>query len=76
MKSKEEYCDLLRRADAIFIEELHAADLAIKLSQAFTVFPTCTLSWRNGDGRKYDWVNIATCSETIDFMTARGLWTL
>ncbi|MGV2842155.1 glutamine-hydrolyzing GMP synthase, partial [Vibrio cyclitrophicus] len=35
---KKEYCDLLRRADAIFIEELHAADLYHKVSQAFTVF--------------------------------------
>ncbi|STL86189.1 bifunctional GMP synthase/glutamine amidotransferase protein [Escherichia coli] len=35
---KKEYCDLLRRADAIFIEELRKADLYDKVSQAFTVF--------------------------------------
>lgn len=35
---KKEYCDLLRRADAIFIEELHKADLYNKVSRAFTVF--------------------------------------
>jgi len=35
---KKEYCDLLRRADAIFIEELHKAELYHKVSQAFTVF--------------------------------------
>ena len=35
---KKEYCDLLRRADAIFIEELRKADLYNKVSQAFTVF--------------------------------------
>lgn len=29
---KKEYCDLLRRADAIFIEELHKADLYNKVS--------------------------------------------
>lgn len=34
---KKEYCDLLRRADAIFIEELRAADLYNQVSQAFTV---------------------------------------
>ena len=35
---KKEYADLLRRADAIFIEELHKAELYHKVSQAFTVF--------------------------------------
>jgi GMP synthase (glutamine-hydrolysing) len=35
---KKEYADLLRCADAIFIEELHNHDLYTKVSQAFTVF--------------------------------------
>ena len=45
---KKEYCDLLRRADAIFIEELRKADLYDKVSQAFTVFLASTFRWRNG----------------------------
>ncbi len=51
---KKEYCDL-RRADAIFIEELHKADLYNKVSQrAFTVFLPVRSVGVMGDGRKYD----------------------
>ncbi|MEZ8286994.1 glutamine-hydrolyzing GMP synthase [Vibrio splendidus] len=67
---KKEYCDLLRRADAIFIEELHAADLYHKVSQAFTVFLPVRSVGVMGDGRKYDWVVSLRAVETIDFMTA------
>lgn len=67
---KEEYCDLLRRADAIFIEELHRADLYNKVSQAFTVFLPVRSVGVMGDGRKYDWVVSLRAVETIDFMTA------
>ncbi|MDC0609137.1 glutamine-hydrolyzing GMP synthase [Vibrio sp.] len=67
---KKEYCDLLRRADAIFIEELHAADLYNKVSQAFTVFLPVRSVGVMGDGRKYDWVVSLRAVETIDFMTA------
>ena len=67
---KKEYCDLLRRADAIFIEELHNADLYHKVSQAFTVFLPVRSVGVMGDGRKYDWVVSLRCVETIDFMTA------
>src|SRR5204863_787921 len=35
---KREYADLLRRADAIFIEELRAADWYEQTAQAFAVF--------------------------------------
>ncbi len=45
-----------RCADAIFIEELHAADLYHKVSQAFTVFLPVRSVGVMGDGRKYDWV--------------------
>ena len=68
---KKEYCDLLRRADAIFIEELHKADLYHKVSQAFTVFLPVRSVGVMGDARKYDWVVSLRCVETIDFMTAR-----
>ncbi|NIG88566.1 MAG: glutamine-hydrolyzing GMP synthase [Serratia symbiotica] len=67
---KKEYCDLLRRADAIFIEELHNADLYNKVSQAFTVFLPVRSVGVMGDGRKYDLVVSLRAVETIDFMTA------
>ena len=68
---KKEYCDILRRADAIFIEELHKADLYHKVSQAFTVFLPVRSVGVMGDARKYDWVVSIRAVETIDFMTAR-----
>ncbi|MCJ8302333.1 glutamine-hydrolyzing GMP synthase [Shewanella sp.] len=67
---KKEFCDLLRLADAIFIEELHKADLYNKVSQAFTVFLPVRSVGVMGDGRKYDWVVSLRAVETIDFMTA------
>lgn len=67
---KKEYCDLLRRADAIFIEELHNAGWYHKVSQAFTVFLPVKSVGVMGDGRKYDWVVSLRAVETIDFMTA------
>lgn len=68
---KKEYCDLLRRADAIFIEELHKADLYHSVSQAFAVFLPVRSVGVMGDMRKYDWVVSLRAVETIDFMTAR-----
>lgn len=44
---KKEYCDLLRRADAIFIEELRKADLYDKVSRVHRL-PAGTFRWRNG----------------------------
>jgi len=67
---KKEYCDILRRADAIFIEELHKADLYNKVSQAFAVFLPVKSVGVMGDARKYDWVVSLRAVETIDFMTA------
>ncbi len=67
---KKEYADLLRRADAIFIEELHQADLYNKVSQAFTVFLPVRSVGVMGDARKYDWVVSLRAVETVDFMTA------
>lgn len=68
---KKEYADLLRRADAIFIEELYKHDLYNKTSQAFTVFLPVRSVGVMGDGRKYDYVVALRAVETIDFMTAR-----
>ncbi len=68
---KKEYADLLREADAIFIEELHKADWYHKVSQAFTVFLPVKSVGVVGDGRRYAYVVSLRAVETIDFMTAR-----
>lgn len=67
---KKPYADLLRKADAIFIEELHKADLYHKTSQAFAVFLPVRSVGVMGDARKYDYVVALRAVETIDFMTA------
>jgi GMP synthase (glutamine-hydrolysing) len=74
---KKEYADLLRRADAIFIEELRCFidpasgkswyDLT---SQAFTVFLPVKSVGVMGDGRTYDYVVALRAVQTSDFMTA------
>ena len=68
---KKEYADLLRQADAIFIEELYKNDLYDKVSQAFAVFLPVKSVGVMGDGRRYDYVIAIRAVETIDFMTAR-----
>ena len=68
---KKEYADLLRLADAIFIEELRKADLYDKVSQAFVVFLPVRSVGVMGDGRRYDYVVSLRAVETLDFMTAR-----
>ncbi len=68
---KKPYADLLRRADAIFIEELRRHDLYDKVSQAFAVFLPVRSVGVMGDGRRYDHVVSLRAVETIDFMTAR-----
>ncbi len=68
---KKEYADLLRRADAIFIEELYKHELYHKTSQAFAVFLPVKSVGVMGDARKYDYVVALRAVETIDFMTAR-----
>lgn len=66
-----EFADLLRQADAIFIEELRAADLYDRVSQAFAVFLPVKSVGVMGDGRRYDYVVALRAVETVDFMTAR-----
>lgn len=68
---KKQYADLLRQADAIFIEELYRHELYDKVSQAFAVFLPVKSVGVMGDGRKYDYVIAIRAVETIDFMTAR-----
>jgi GMP synthase (glutamine-hydrolysing) len=74
---KKEYADLLRRADAIFIEELrNTRDPATDktwydlTSQAFAVFLPVKSVGVMGDGRSYDWVIALRAVQTSDFMTA------
>ena len=74
---KREYADLLRRADAIFIEELRNfidADSGKSwydlTSQAFTVFLPVKSVGVMGDGRTYDYVVALRAVQTSDFMTA------
>jgi len=73
---KREYAELLRRADAIFIEELHATkdddgmSWYAKTSQAFTVFLPVKSVGVMGDGRTYEWVVALRAVQTQDFMTA------
>ena len=65
------FADLLREADAIFIEELRAANLYEKVSQAFAVFLPVKSVGVVGDARRYEYVIALRAVETIDFMTAR-----
>jgi len=67
----KEYADLLRQADAIFIEELEKQDLYHQVSQAFAVFLPVKSVGVMGDDRKYDYVIALRAVETIDFMTAQ-----
>jgi GMP synthase (glutamine-hydrolysing) len=67
---RKEYADLLRRADAIFIDELRRHDLYDRTSQAFAVFLPVRSVGVMGDGRRYDHVIALRAVETIDFMTA------
>ena len=68
---KEEYADILRLADHIFMQELYNHDLYDKVNQAFTVFLPVKSVGVTGDERRYDYVVALRAVETIDFMTAR-----
>ena len=68
---RKEYCDILRQADAIFIEELHRAGKYHEVSQAFAVFLPVRSVGVVGDARRYAYVVNLRAVETIDFMTAR-----
>lgn len=68
---KKEYADLLREADAIFIEELRRSGWYEKTSQAFAVFLPVKSVGVVGDARRYEYVIALRAVETVDFMTAR-----
>jgi len=65
-----EYADLLRQADAIYIEELRAAGWYERTAQAFAVFLPVKSVGVMGDGRTYEYVVALRAVETLDFMTA------
>jgi GMP synthase (glutamine-hydrolysing) len=74
---KKEYADLLRRADAIFIDELRSTiepnsgkSWYELTSQAFAVFLPVKSVGVMGDGRTYDFVVALRAVQTSDFMTA------
>ena len=67
---RAEYADLLRRADAIFVEELRASGWYEKTAQAFAVFLPVQSVGVMGDGRTYEYVVALRAVQTEDFMTA------
>jgi GMP synthase (glutamine-hydrolysing) len=68
---REEYLDLLARADYIFIEELQRHGHYDRVSQAFAVFLPVKSVGVTGDQRRYEYVVALRAVETIDFMTAK-----
>jgi len=67
---KKEYADILRQADAIYLEELRKHNLYDKVSQAFAVFLPVKSVGVVGDGRAYEYVIALRAVDTTDFMTA------
>ncbi len=67
---KKEFCDILRQADAIYIDELYQSGHYDKISQAFAVFLPVKSVGVMGDGRTYEYVIALRAVETKDFMTA------
>ena len=67
---KKEFADLLRQADDIFMQELHASGWYQQTSQAFAVFLSVKSVGVVGDNRAYDYVIALRAVQTDDFMTA------
>ena len=67
---KEHYLEILRQADAIFIQALRDNDWYDKVSQAFAVFLPVKSVGVVGDARQYEYVIALRAVETTDFMTA------
>ena len=68
---RREHADVLRQADAIFIEELRTSGWYDKTSQAFAVFLPVRSVGVMGDGRTYEHVVALRAVQTQDFMTAQ-----
>jgi len=68
---KEEFAEILRKADHIFMEELNNQKLYDAVDQAFAVFLPVKSVGVTGDERRYDFVIALRAVQTVDFMTAR-----
>lgn len=66
----KEFADMLRYADAIYLEELEKHDLYDKISQAFAVFLPIKSVGVVGDNRAYEYVLALRAVQSVDFMTA------
>ncbi len=67
---RRDYADILRAADAIYLEELYNHDLYDQISQAFAVFLPVKSVGVVGDNRAYEYVIALRAVQTVDFMTA------
>ncbi|MYD44547.1 MAG: glutamine-hydrolyzing GMP synthase [Gammaproteobacteria bacterium] len=67
---REEYLQMLRQADAIFIDELRTASWYDRVAQAFCVFLPVKSVGVMGDARRYEYVIALRAVTTTDFMTA------
>ena len=70
---KREFADILRLADAIYLEELYTNGLYDEISQAFAVFLPVKSVGVVGDNRAYEYVIALRAVETVDFMTANWM---
>jgi len=68
---KKEYADMLRQADAIYLDELEKHGWYHRVSQAFAVFLPVKSVGVVGDNRAYEFVIALRAVETVDFMTAK-----
>ncbi|MEM7077896.1 MAG: glutamine-hydrolyzing GMP synthase [Pseudomonadota bacterium] len=66
------YAEVLREADAIFLEELRAAGWYDEVAQAFAVYLPVKSVGVVGDARRYEHVIALRAVQTVDFMTARA----
>ena len=66
----EEKLETLRKADTIFLEELHKSGWYRKTAQAFAVLLPVQSVGVMGDGRTYENAVCLRCVQTDDFMTA------
>ena len=68
----KERCDILRKADAIYLEEIRTAGLYDAIWQAFAVLLPVRSVGVMGDGRTYDSVLALRAVTSVDGMTAEA----
>ena len=66
----KERCDILRKADAVYLEEIRNAGLYDEIWQAFAVLLPVRTVGVMGDGRTYDYVCAVRAVTSTDGMTA------